>query len=128
MSNPHNTSCVMCHVSCVTCHGSHVTCHKSCITCHVSHVMCHMACVACHIFFYFEAYWWRVCYQQGLPRLVFYLHTYNKFFTFLLLYISYFLLVYFSTFLLFSLSTLNFVYLFFIYIAKQIFGPTNLFI
>ena len=38
----------------------------SLFTCHVSHVTCH--------FFFFaqsgEAYWWRICYQQGLPCLV----------------------------------------------------------
>ena len=46
--------------------------------------MCHVSCVTCHVsqffslFFYFffgqcgEAYRWRVCYQRGLPRLVFY--------------------------------------------------------
>ena len=50
--------------------------------CYVSHVMCHMSDVTCHnylilfIFFLFfgqsgEAYRWRVCYQQGLPRLVY---------------------------------------------------------
>ena len=56
----------MCHVSCVTCHMSHVTCHVSQVTCPVSHVI---------IFIFFgqsgEAYRWRVCYQWGLPRLVF---------------------------------------------------------
>ena len=39
----------------------------SCVTCHVSHVKC-------HIFLggqSGEAYWWRVCYQRGLPRLVY---------------------------------------------------------
>ena len=50
------------------------------VTCHVSHVMCHMSHVACHVsiylFIYFfgqkgGAYCWRVCYQRGLPRLVF---------------------------------------------------------
>ena len=59
----------MCHVSCVTC-------HLSLVACHVSHVMCHMS----HLFFYFiffffgsvEAYWSRVCYQRGLPCLIFY--------------------------------------------------------
>ena len=35
-----------------------------------------MSCVTCHYFFLFflqrvEAYWWRVCYQRGLPRLVY---------------------------------------------------------
>ena len=49
---------------------SHVTCHVSHVTCHVSHVICHF------FFFLFfgqsgQAYWWKVCYQQGLPRLVY---------------------------------------------------------
>ena len=57
----------MCPVSCVTCHVSHVTCHMSCVTCHMSQFL---------IFFFFfgqigEAYRWRVRYQRGLPRLVF---------------------------------------------------------
>ena len=53
-----------CHMSCVTCH---VPCHVSDVTCHVSHVT--------FLFFIIfgqsgEAYWWRVCYQWGLPCLV----------------------------------------------------------
>ena len=47
------------------------------VTCHVSHVTCHMLCVTCHmslfIFIFLpsgKASRWRVCYQQGLPRLV----------------------------------------------------------
>ena len=51
----------------------HVTCHVSCFTCHMSHVMCHVSRVTCHIFFFWqsgEAYRWRVCYQRGLPCLV----------------------------------------------------------
>ena len=40
----------------------HVSCHVSCVTCHVSRVTCHMS-----IFFF-----GRVCYQRGLPRLVFF--------------------------------------------------------
>ena len=41
--------------------------------CHVSR---HVSRVTCHHFFIFffgqsgEVYWWRVCYQRGLPRLV----------------------------------------------------------
>ena len=50
----------MCHMSHVTCHMSRVTCHVSCVTCHMS-----------HFFSSLEVYWWRVCYQRGLPRLVF---------------------------------------------------------
>ena len=57
----------------VMCHVSRVTCHMSRVTCHMSHVMCHMSRVT--FFFFFgqsgEAYLWRVCYQRGLPRLVF---------------------------------------------------------
>ena len=53
MFTTHNMSQVMCHVSRVTYHVSRVT---------------------CHVFLCFlqigEAYWWRVCYQPGLPRLV----------------------------------------------------------
>ena len=54
---------------------SHVTCHVSRVTSHMSHVTCHMS----HLFIYFifffgqscGAYRWRVCYQRGLPRLVY---------------------------------------------------------
>ena len=55
-----------------TCHMSYVVCHVSRVTCHVSRVTCHMP-----FFFLFfsgqsgEAYWWRVCYQRGLRRLVY---------------------------------------------------------
>ena len=61
------------HVSCVTCHMSHVTCHMSHVTCPVSHV---------NLFFIFflgqsgAAYRWRVCYQRGLPRLVYNLNDF----------------------------------------------------
>ena len=53
----------------VMCHVSHVTFYVSHVKCHVSHVMCYMSII---IFFLQsdEAYWWRVCYQRGLPRLV----------------------------------------------------------
>ena len=37
-------------------------------TCHMSHVTCH----AMSPLFCGEAYWWRVHYQWGLPRLVFF--------------------------------------------------------
>ena len=59
-------------------------CHVSCVMCHVSHVTCHVSPVTCHIFnpttkFYTTkkvgqsggASRWRVCYQRGLPRLVY---------------------------------------------------------
>ena len=60
------------HMSCITCH---VKCHVSRVTCHVSRVTCHNF----FNFFYFlfflgqsgEAYRCRVCYQQGLPPLVY---------------------------------------------------------
>ena len=48
----------------VMCHVSHVTRHMSLVTCHVTHVT----------FFLLQnggASWCRVCYQRGLPRLVF---------------------------------------------------------
>ena len=64
-----------------TCHVSHVTCHVSRVTCQVSRVTCHMSRVIylfiflIYFFFFFgqsvEAYRLRVCYQRGLPRLVF---------------------------------------------------------
>ena len=46
-------------------------CHMSCVTCHVSHVMCHVSGVKCHFFLSGGASLGRVCYQQGLPCLVF---------------------------------------------------------
>ena len=45
--------------------------------CQMSDVKCHMSCVTCHMsFFSFffqsgQASQWKVCYQRGLPRLVF---------------------------------------------------------
>ena len=52
----------------VMCHVSRVTGHMSRVTCHVSHV-------TYQLLFFFgqsgEARRWRVCYQRGLPRLVF---------------------------------------------------------
>ena len=62
---PTNTSCVTCHVS------QRVMCHVSRITCHMSHVIFFI-----FLYFFFgqsgESYLWRVCYQRGLPRLVFF--------------------------------------------------------
>ena len=51
--------------------------------CHVSRVMCHMSPVTCHMSFFFAkkkllrvgTSRWRVCYQWGLPCLVFFLLT-----------------------------------------------------
>ena len=69
----HQVSGVRCHVSSVTCQVSRVRCHMSRVMCHVSHVRCHM-----YLFFFFfffgqsgGAIRWRVCYQRGLPCLVF---------------------------------------------------------
>ena len=55
--------------SCVTCPVSHVMFQMSHVTFHVSHVPCHMS----HVTFFKSgiAIWWTVCYQRGLPRLVF---------------------------------------------------------
>ena len=60
------------------------TCHMSCATCCLSCVTYRMSCVKSHIFsssFYTgqigEAYGCRVCYQRGLPRLVY--HPQDKF-------------------------------------------------
>ena len=57
-----------------TCHVSGVTCHVSCVMCHVSRVTCHLSHVTFISSSFFQqrvgAGWWRVCYQQGLPRLV----------------------------------------------------------
>ena len=50
----------------VTCQMSHVTCHMSCVTCQMSHVK-----VLCFFLQIGEAYWWTVCYQRGLPLLVY---------------------------------------------------------
>ena len=43
------------------------------VTCHMSHVMFHKSSFFLLLFFVHssEAYWWRVCFQWGLPRLVF---------------------------------------------------------
>ena len=67
----------MCHVSCVTCLVSSVTSHLSHVMCHLSHVIFFVGPIGL-----FEiwrsaigqsggAVRWRVCYQRGLPRLVF---------------------------------------------------------
>ena len=48
--------------------------NMSCVRCQVSGVMCHMSHDTFFSFFFGQsgkAYRWRVCYQQGLPRLVF---------------------------------------------------------
>ena len=60
---------------------SRVTCHMSCVTCHMSHVACHISKKIYSYFLFVFLYsffrqgggasWWRVCYQRGLPRLVY---------------------------------------------------------
>ena len=54
---------------------SRVTCHVSHVTCHMSRVTSHMSLFFSSFFSFFgqsgRAYWWRVCYQRGLPRLVY---------------------------------------------------------
>ena len=67
--NDQPTPCVTCHVSCVTCHVSNVTYH-------LPHVNRHLSPVTFHFFWGKKmknggASWWRVCYQRGLPRLVY---------------------------------------------------------
>ena len=57
----HPTPCVICHVSIVMCHTSGVTCHVSPV---------HF-CIFEKIVQSGGASRWRVCYQQGLPRLVY---------------------------------------------------------
>ena len=67
-------------MSCVMCHVSPVTCHVSPVTCHLSNVKQKKFKDKKKImtFFYLKkirkiggASRWRVCYQRGLPRLVF---------------------------------------------------------
>ena len=63
------------HTLCVICLVSHVRCHMLLVTCHVSLVICHMSYDTILIsIFFLQIVWvslWRVCYQQGLPLLVF---------------------------------------------------------
>ena len=68
MFTPHQVSHVRCHVSGVISQVSGVRCQLSCVRCHVSRVR--------YIYIYFFCTkWcgqlWRVCYQRGLPRLVY---------------------------------------------------------
>ena len=65
--NIHYTLWVQFLMSGVTCQVSRVTYHWSC-------VMCHLLCVICNIYLFLQSGWvgWlRLCYQQGLPCLVF---------------------------------------------------------
>ena len=68
------------YVSCITCHMSYVMCHVSRVTCHISCVTCHMSQKKKeknrkkkkkNLRKSGRASWLRVCYQRGLPRLVF---------------------------------------------------------
>ena len=55
-------------------HMSHVTCHISRVTCQVSDGSCQVSGVRCPVSFFWQlggASRLRVCYQRGLPRLVF---------------------------------------------------------
>ena len=64
-----------CCMSTVTCHASQVMRHKSCVTRHMSRVTCNaplFSFLSFYLIFFLQsggASWWRVCYQQGLPRL-----------------------------------------------------------
>ena len=55
-----------------TSYGSGVICHVSCVTCHMSRFRCHMS-----DFFLQNGgdSRWKVCYQRGLPCVVFYIET-----------------------------------------------------
>ena len=79
----------MCHVSCVICHMSPVMCHLSHVTCDLSHGIFFLY-IKTKIYIYIYIYifypsekigqsggasWWRVSYQRGLPRLVFFLKS-----------------------------------------------------
>ena len=60
----------------VRCHASLVMCQVSCVRCHVSGVTCQMSRVTCQVsgvtfFLSGGVSLLRVCYQWGLPRLVF---------------------------------------------------------
>ena len=82
--------CHVTHISCVICHVSGVRCHMSGLTSNFQniknrelqfrekvHLLPHVTCQLSHVmslFFFLpsvEFSQWRVCYQQGLPRLVF---------------------------------------------------------
>ena len=65
-------------------HVLHVICHLSYITCHVSPVTSHMSFFQKNTFFLFKknrqsggTSRWRVCFQRGLPRLVFLRSTFE---------------------------------------------------
>ena len=58
--------------------------YVSCVMCHMSHVTCHVSHITSKFFFHLKkklslkiigpsggTSWWRVCYQRGLPRLVY---------------------------------------------------------
>ena len=59
------------HVSHVRCHMSRVMCQVSRVRCHVSHFFLFLL---FFLFFFLKSGWtsqWMVCYQRGLPRLVY---------------------------------------------------------
>ena len=64
----------------VTCQVSGVMCHMSGVTCQVSGVMCKI--------FFLQSGWasrWRVCYQRGLPRIVFFGMASRRWFNFVVI-------------------------------------------
>ena len=50
---------------------SHVRCHVSGVTSHESHVVYHTLLLLFFLIQIWEVSWWSVCYQRGLPHLVF---------------------------------------------------------
>ena len=71
MFTPPNMSHVMCQVSPVTCHLSPVTCHLSHVKKTLFHIKKKKKYSVTKVGQSGGASRWRVCYQRGLPRLVF---------------------------------------------------------
>ena len=63
--------CVTWLMSCGTCHISGVRCHIIGVTCQVSHVTSNSQAVRAMERKFWEKFWWRVCHQQSLLRLVY---------------------------------------------------------
>ena len=79
--NIYYSLCVQCHMSGVTNQVSHVRCHMSLCMCLVPCVMCYVSFI---IYIFLQGGWvsWlRLCYQKGLPRLVFRLFLFYFFIT-----------------------------------------------
>ena len=62
---------IMCHVSRVTFQVSYVTCDVSRVTCDMSHVMWLNLFSSFFFYKFLGGSWWKICYQRGLPLLVF---------------------------------------------------------